>query len=210
MPDLFAPLVSGGRPYYPLPLAAALMVAGVVAWSQQDLRPRAVRGLLAAHVAVSAVLGLPLLPAEVVVDTPIPELNDTLSETIGWEELAQQVHAVVEEQTEHGHGAVVLLAGSYGEAGALDLYGPRLGLPPVFSGHNSYADWRRPRNDRATVVAVRLQPSSLAPYFRSCRQVDEVTFELDVDNEVHGAPIVVCDNLQGTWGRVWPQLRHLS
>jgi hypothetical protein len=218
---LFAPLmwayatalaltfVTGGRPYYPLPLAATLMIAGAVAWSRRD-PPRAVGRLLAAHVAVSASVALPLLPAEVVVDTPLPKLNDTLVETIGWEELAQQMRAVVEELPEGDRGNVVLLTGSYGEAGALDLYGPRLGLPPVFSGHNSYADWRRPDDDGATVVAVRLQPSSLAPYFRSCRQVAEVAFELDVENEVHGAPIVVCHDLQGTWSRVWPRLRHLS
>ncbi len=201
---------AGGRPYYPLPLAAALVVAGAVARSQQHARPHAARAWLAAHVTVSAVLGLPLLPAAVVVDTPITELNDSLVETIGWEEFARQVQTVVEGLPEDERGDVVLLTSSYGEAGALDFYGSRVGLPPVFSGHNSYADWRRPDNDDATVVAVRFQPTSLAPYFRSCRQVDEVALELDVANEVQGAPIVVCNDLQRTWTEIWPHLRRLS
>ena len=34
-----------------------------------------------------------------------------------------------------------ILAGNYGEAGAIDYYGPKLGLPKAISGHNSYFDW---------------------------------------------------------------------
>ncbi|MGB7538533.1 MAG: hypothetical protein WBM17_08350 [Anaerolineales bacterium] len=31
-----------------------------------------------------------------------------------------------------------IVAGNYGEAGALEFFGPARGLPPVVSGHNSY------------------------------------------------------------------------
>lgn len=200
----------GGRPYYPLPLAATLLVAGTIAWSQRQTSPRAVAGLLVVHVAFGAVVGLPLLPADVVVNTPIPQVNDTLVETMGWQDLAQQVATVVERLPADERDDVVLLAGTYGEAGALDRYGPELGLPPPFSGHNSYADWRRPTDENATVVAVRLPVTRLSPHFESCREVTSVRFEPDVDNEVEDAPIVVCHDLRGTWAETWPKLRHLT
>src|SRR5262245_37751758 len=35
----------------------------------------------------------------------------------------------------------VIYASNYGEAGAIDFYGPRYGLPGAISGHNSYWLW---------------------------------------------------------------------
>jgi 4-amino-4-deoxy-L-arabinose transferase-like glycosyltransferase len=201
---------TGGRPYYPLPLAAVLVVAGMVALAERDVASRAQGRLLGAHVAISSVMALPLLPAAVLVRTPIVALNDTLVETIGWPELAAQVAEVVNQLPAEERRDVVLLTGSYGEAGALDRYGPAHGLPQPYSGHNSYWHWRRPSNDQATVVAVRIRVASLEPYFASCQQVDQVRFGLEVDNEAHGAPIVVCRGPRTTWDEVWPNLRHLS
>lgn len=201
---------TGGRPYYPLPLAAVLVVAGSVSLARRDPpgRPRAT--FLALHVVTSAAVALPLLPPAALVRTPIPMLNDTHVESMGWPELAEQVAAVVERLPDEERQDVVLLTGSYGEAGALDRYGPALGLPRPYSGHNSYWHWRRPDADDATVVAVRLPVSVLEPHFRSCLEVDRVRFALDVDNEVQGAPIVICRDLAGSWEEVWPRLRHVS
>jgi 4-amino-4-deoxy-L-arabinose transferase-like glycosyltransferase len=202
--------VTGGRPYYPLPLAAVLVVAGMVALAQQDPGERGRAKLLTIHVVTSAVVALPLFPPAVLVRTPIPVLNDTHVESLGWPELAAQVAATVAQLPEADREHLVLLTGSYGEAGALDRYGPALDLPRPYSGHNSYGDWRRPDDDHATVVAIRVPVSSLQPSFASCVEIDEVRFDLPIDNEVRGAPIVLCRDLRGTWEEIWPRLRHLS
>ena len=65
--------------------------------------------------------------------------------------------------------SVVLLTGSYGEAGALDRFGPALGLPPAYSAHNSYADFRQPTDPDATVVAVRYRLDGLLEHFERVR-----------------------------------------
>jgi len=182
----------------------------MVAWGRQDADDQTVGRLLGAHVLIGAVIALPVLPPAALVRTPIPAVNDTLTETLGWPELAAQIAAVVGQLPEDERANVVLLTRTYGEAGALDRYGPSLGLPQPYSGHNSYWSWRRPDNDDATVVAIRYAVSTLEPHFGSCLDVGRVQFDLDVDNEVHGAPIVVCRDLQERWQDVWPQLRHLS
>jgi hypothetical protein len=202
--------VTGGRPYYPLPLAAVLVVAGMVALGQQDPAERSRARILTVHVVTSAVIALPLLPPAVLVRTPIPVLNDTHVESLGWPELAEQVAATVERLPEQDRENLVLLTGSYGEAGALDRYGPALALPRPFSGHNSYWHWRRPDNDHATLIAIRVPVSVLQPHFASCVEIDQVRFDLPIDNEVQGAPIVLCRDLRGTWEEIWPQLRQLS
>jgi hypothetical protein len=202
--------VTGGRPYYPLPLAAVLVVAGMVALAQQDPGERSRARLLTVHVIASAVIALPLLPPPVLVRTPIPVLNDTHVESLGWPELVEQVAATVDRLPENDRENLVLLTGSYGEAGALDSYGPALDLPAPYSGHNSYWHWRRPDDDHATLIAIRVPVSVLQPHFASCVEIDHVRFDLPIGNEVQGAPIVLCRDLRGTWQELWPRLRQLS
>ena len=56
---------------------------------------------------------------------------------------------------------------NYGQAGAVELYGPELGLPQPYSGHMSYAEWGPPPESDAPVVVVGPPPS----VFTGCRVV---------------------------------------
>jgi hypothetical protein len=44
--------------------------------------------------------------------------------------------------------ATAIFASNYGEAGAINLFGPAMGLPHAVSGHNSYYPWVRRRTIR--------------------------------------------------------------
>ena len=203
--------LAGGRPYYVLPLTIMVLLAGIVA---SEARPDGGRRLgwwVAASAVTSVPLALPLLPVAQLSDGPAATVNEALVETVGWPELAHQVAGVVATLPEEEQDGVVLLTGSYGEAGALERFGADHGLPPPFSPHNHYAYFRRPTDDRATVVTVRISPGGrLDQWFESCEVVDHVDNGLGVDNEVQGQPIMVCRGLLGTWEEVWPQLRFLA
>jgi len=201
-------LLTGGRPYYPVPLTIMLVLAGIVAFEQSGRDARDLRGLIVVNGLLSLLISLPLLPVSM---ANIPStVNDTLAETIGWPELVAQIAATVDSLPESERDGVVILTASYGEAGAIDRFGPAYGLPRSYSAHNSYADFRQPGDDSATVVSVRYQPNTLAPHFAMCHQMAEVDNEFGVDNEVRGQPIVVCRGLNTGWEDVWPRLRHLS
>jgi len=84
------------------------------------------------------VIALPVLPAKhagIVV-----AINPDAGETIGWPRLARTVADI--DSRAHDHA--VLFTSNYGEAGALDRYGPALGLPPAYSAHNAFVDWGPP------------------------------------------------------------------
>ena len=198
---------TGGRPYYALPLTLAMGLAGVVALAERR-DPAWLARLIVPNLLISLPLALPVLPLSSTKVTAT--VNEAVAETVGWPELVEQVAEVVADLSADERQHVVLLTGSYGEAGAIDRFGPALGLPPAYSGHNGYGYFRRPTDDDATVVAVRLESSYLGRYFEDCEEVGTVDNRLDIDNEVQGQPIVVCRGLHGTWNDVWPQLRHLS
>jgi hypothetical protein len=202
---LVAVFVTGGRPYYAVPLSLVVMLAGVRALGDRVARlawPLAITAL------ITVPLSLPVLPISTARITGT--VNETTAETIGWPELTAQVAAVVDDLPSAERDHVVILTASYGEAGAVDRFGPALGLPPAYSAHNGYYVFRRPSDDRATVVAVRYRPETLAPYFDRCAQVDQVDNVRGVDNEAQGTPIVVCHGLRHPWSETWPQLRHVS
>jgi len=201
-------LLTGGRPYYPVPLTLMLVLAGIVAFEHSGRDARDLRGLIVVNGVLSFLIALPVLPVSM---ANIPStVNDTLAETIGWPELVTQIAATVDSLPDSERNGVVILAASYGEAGAVDRFGPAYGLPRSYSAHNSYADFRQPSEVSATVVAVRYHPDTLAPFFATCRQVAEVDNGYGVDNEAQGQLIVVCRGLHTSWEDVWPKLRHLD
>ncbi|WP_205325619.1 glycosyltransferase family 39 protein [Glycomyces sp. YM15] len=206
---LLVTLVSGGQFYYPMGLVFALYAAGcvpVAAWASTVGRRRMPVVGVVLNSAVSALVALPLLPVEVVGDTPIPDMNSSVPDGVGWQAYTDQVEAVAASLPagEAAHAAII--TANYGEAGALLRYGE--GLPPVFSGHNELHEYGPPPEDTGTVVTVGLELATLLPYFDSCERAAELDNGLGVDNEEQGQVIGVCRGPVLAWDRIWPRLQH--
>ncbi|MHB8671461.1 MAG: ArnT family glycosyltransferase [Acidimicrobiales bacterium] len=201
--------IAAGRPYYVLPLTFTVLVSGVVAACQQG-PTRLLSWLLVANAALTIPVSLPILPASTLPTTGFADFNEAVAETIGWPEMVDQIAAVVRTLPPVEQHDVILLAGSYGEAGAIDHFGPARGLPHAYSAHNGYWYFRQPTDALATVVTVRIPLDKLRPLFSSCTQVGTVHNNLGVNNEVAGQPIAVCRGLHTTWTKIWPTLRFFS
>jgi 4-amino-4-deoxy-L-arabinose transferase-like glycosyltransferase len=204
---LVVALVTGGRPYYVLPLTTMVALAGLLPVTSATGRRRVV-ALVVANGAMTVPLALPVLPLSVTSITAT--VNEAAAETVGWPELVDQVAGVVATLPEHEQATVVLLTASYGEAGAIDRFGPDHELPPAHSPHNGYADFRRPTDEEATVVAIRFGMHRLEPHFERCEPVGTVDLGLGIDNEVQGTPITVCRGLRAPWPQTWEAMRFLS
>jgi len=59
----------------------------------------------------------------------------------GWREMAQAVADVHGQLPPQDRARACVYAQNYGEAGAIDYFGPALGLPAAMSGHNNYWLW---------------------------------------------------------------------
>jgi 4-amino-4-deoxy-L-arabinose transferase-like glycosyltransferase len=202
-------MASGGKPYYLAGLLPALLGSGAVSVDRWLERGAATvrRALLGAAVVLSAVIGatiaLPVLPEGD--SEPVVEVNEDVGETIGWPELAETVAGVYRRQPP----SAVILTRNYGEAGAIDRFGPGLGLPPAYSGHNAYGDWGPPPDDDAPVIAVGMPPADLAQ-LGGCRLAAQIGNDAGVDNNEQGASVRVCAGPPAGWAEAWPSLRHLG
>jgi hypothetical protein len=70
----------------------------------------------------------------------------------GWEAMATKVAGAYASLTPEEQRVTAIYGGNYGEAGAIDYFGPRWGLPPAVSAHNSYAMWGPPRDGRGAIL----------------------------------------------------------
>jgi hypothetical protein len=205
-------MASGGKPYYLAGLLPVLLGAGgasVDRWLERGRR-RARVAVAGAAIGLSALIGalisLPVLPAEDA--DPIIEMNEDVGETIGWPEFARTVAKVYGELPDRA--GVVILTRNYGEAGAIDRFGPDLGLPSAYSGHNAYADWGPPPDGAAPVIAVGLDGDERAEHLRDCRRAAEIDNGVDIDNDEQGAGVYICAGPADSWSTEWPSLRHLG
>ncbi len=200
-------LATGGKAYYVAPMYSALIAAGAVRVEQ--LRSAVRRGVVVATavgLGIGLFVGLPLLPV-----TSVGTFDPTgeLSETVGWPELIEQLDTVYLSVPAADRPATVILTGSYGEAGAVDVLGPEAGLPPAYSGHNSYWSWGPPGR-HGPVIGVGYVDAVMSSICPSFEQADTITNPFGVDNEEAGLPIYLCLAPTRQLADVWPDVRHLD
>jgi hypothetical protein len=154
-------LLLDGRVYYPAPAYPMLFAAGGIA-IERWFAGRAARIVRIAYPALLAVSGLvlaplfvPILPPETYarytgaihlappqienhLQGPLPQL---FADTFGWKEMATEVARIYYSLPPSDRAKAAILGQNYGQAGAIDLFGPALGLPPAISGHLSYFLW---------------------------------------------------------------------
>jgi hypothetical protein len=158
---------------------------------------------------VSVAIALPLFPARLVGDTPLPGMNAVTGDSIGWPTYVDQIGAVWFSLPADERTRAVIITANYGEAGAVARYGPDRGLPAAYSGHNALADLAAPAVDVTTAVVVGREQLART-LFDTCTRVSVLDNGLGVDNEEQDQPVDLCRGPIGGWRVVWPALRHLS
>lgn len=166
-------LTQNSKPYYLAPFYPVLFAAGGVAierlagrsgWGRvraTTLSAVVLSGLLLAplakpvlsedrYVAYAAALGVAPGTDE---RHELGRLPQFFADMHGWEALAEAVAGVFHALPADEQARACVFAQNYGQAGAIDFFGPRLGLPKAISGHNSYWMWG-PRDCTGDVVIV--------------------------------------------------------
>jgi len=211
----------GARSYYTAPLYPMLVAAGCVvfaSWADafEPLRGRIAYGVQWALVVVGGI-GIALLVTPVApIGGPIwkvtSKVHDQFREEIGWPDLAQHVAAAFNALPAEERERTGILTGNYGEGGALNLYGPALGLPHAMSLTNSF--WYRGYDPRLpqTVILVGFDLEEGQQLFDSCEVAAKNTNAQNVENEESRdhPDILVCRELRVSWPDYWQWSRRFG
>lgn len=133
------------------------------------------------------------------------ENNGDLREEIGWNELVKTVAGIRDslppEQQEH----VGVLAGNYGEQGAIEILGPAYHLPTPISMTNSA--WLRgyPEPPPSTLIVLGFSRDEAERAFTSCRLAGHNGNLYGVQNEESKdhPDIFVCGGPRKSWREFW-------
>ncbi len=213
--------LAGSRFYYTAPLYPMLIAGGSVLLGKwlDGVRPgvsRFVYGLQWTAILLNgvfiALLVMPVAPIGSGIWKITSRMEDQFREEIGWPDLARSVANVyhslpVEEQERTG-----ILAGNYGEAGALNLYGPALGLPHAMGLTNSL--WYRGYDARLpqTVIVVGFDLDEGRELFGSCVVAAKNSNPFGIENEESRdhPDILLCRNLRMPWSVFWERYRRFG
>jgi hypothetical protein len=211
-------LVNRGRSYYTAPAYVMLLAAGSVwieAWLEthtQKMR-RVGFGLLWSMQVAGSLVGIILIKPVAPINSPLwnvtSDINGEVVEMVGWQDLTAQVAEIYQSIPENEKPRTVILAGNYGEAGALDLYGTEYGLPRIISGANSL--WARGYGEPEpeTVIVVGFDGGYAVNFFSSCKYAGTVTNRYGVKNEEssYHTSLHVCRQPRKPWSEMWKQMQ---
>jgi len=101
-----------------------------------------------------------------------------------------------------------LYCANYGEAGAIDFFGPKYGLPPAISGHQNYYFWGTRGCTGEVMLVLDTDDADERKQFQSVEDrgvVETSPWAMPWEQRTH---IYVCRNLHGTLDQLWPKLKE--
>jgi hypothetical protein len=214
-------VLTKGRGYYLMPGYPVLYAAGAVALERalhgrgRALRVGASAVVLAAAAVESAAVAWTYLPVWPV-GSPAWNWqmanNEDMANEVGWPEFVAQVAAVRDGLPPADKQRLAVLANNFGEAGALELYGPRYGLPLPISSVNSFHDRGYGPYQPETLIVVGSNLDDQLQNFTTCRIVARVHLPYGVQNEEtkYHPQILVCHRLRGQWDVVWARSQEFG
>ena len=208
-------IATGGKPYYLGGMFPLLLAAGAqptLDWVRRG-RQRLRRGAVVSAFVLSApacLFTLPIVPLNQLDAIPIADVNYDAGETIGWPAYVEQIAGVYRGLSADQRATTAIVTENYGEAGAVDRYGGRLGLPRAYSGHNGYWYWGPPPANAQTVVAVGFDRAFLEQSFGDVQFGTRLDNRYDVDNDQRGEQVLICTQPNADWPTLWQRFEGIG
>lgn len=222
-------VVLRAKVYYFAPIYPVLLAPGAV-WledfirkmSLNWLRPVAV-GLLVLGGAVTAPLTLPLLPVETYIryagalgfegvkteNLKMGKLPQHYADMFGWEEMVATVAQVYHSLPPEERAGCAVFARNFGEAGAIDLFGAKYGLPKAIGKHQNYFLWG-PRDYTGDVmITVGEKLGDVKKVYAEVQQAAIFTNEYAMPHE-NNLPVFICRRPRAPLKEIWPEVKCYS
>ncbi len=216
-----------GKNYYLAPVYPMLLAAGaVVIESALDrpigawLKPAIVIILLAGGARLAPITAPIFSPSHFITymkglpfKLPVMEyqheravLPQWYADQFGWNEIVAETAQAWNQLAPEERSDCAIFAQDYGQAGAIDFFGRRYGLPPALSGHQTYFLWGPRGYSGNCMIVLDDRSDRLAQLFEHVQYVgtsadNPYALEKRID-------VFICRGSKfGTLAQVWPQLK---
>lgn len=220
--------------YYLLPAYPLLFAPGAVqlekVFARLSERRRAWRWLKPATVALLIVggallapLALPVLPVETFIryqhalglEAPrteklrLAELPQHYADMFGWEEMTRVVAEVYHGLPAEEQPRCAIFARNFGEAGAIDFFGARYGLPKSIGKHQNYFLWGPRDYTGECVITIGEKLEGVQKSFNQIELAATFTHPYVLPHE-NNLPIYVCRQPKAPLKEIWPRVKCYS
>ena len=210
--------------YYVFPIYPMLLAGGAVA-IERWLANRAVW----ARVAIVAIVFLASLPAVPLVTWFVPPerllayqnaigfkpakaevkheslLPQPVADQFGWPEMAREVAAIYNSLPPDERAQTGIWAGNYGEAGAINQFGPHYGLPHAYSRHQNHWYWGPPPQVYKNLIVIQWSLDDVRDNCTSFQAFDHYQrFGMGEENQ----PMYLCRGVTFDIQKIWPHSHH--
>jgi len=222
---LAAMMLLKGKDYYLTPIYPMLFAAGGVWWER--LTATRFRWSLGVIAVLALALGCLKAPFELPILSPgtflkyraalnaRPSRTETrqsgllpqhFGDEFGWPEMVDAVSRIYHRLPPEQQAKTAIFTNNYGEAGAIDFFGPRHGLPKAISAHQTYYLWGPRDYTGESVIVLQWDRTKAERYFTSVQSETTLDPPYAMDEERY--TIYLCTGMKRPLAEVWPELRH--
>ena len=217
-------LIMRAKNYYVAPAYPVLFAAGAVAFEAWSASRQWTRGAYAGSVLAAglflAPFVLPVLPVKdfiayqhvfgdfrpVIFERSAPgPLPLQFAAEFGWEQMVAETAKVFHSLPAAEQKTTAIFANDYSEAGAIDLFGPKYGLPPAISNDVTYWLWGPRDYSGKTVIVLGSDGAGDRRHFRQVITAARAQTPFSRTDEQFD--IFLCRDLNTDLRLLWPSLK---
>jgi 4-amino-4-deoxy-L-arabinose transferase-like glycosyltransferase len=220
-------MVLHAKDYYLAPIYPMLFAAGGVFWEKLTETRCGLRWVKIAIPAAVLALGVIVIPLVVPV-LPVQKLAPYMEslgmkisrteghhsgplpqhfgDEFGWPEMVATVANVYNSMTSEERARTGILAGNYGEAGAIDFFGARYGLPKAISAHQNYYFWGPRQYTGESLILLQWSLEDAQYWCKSIEQGPTLDPYYGMGEEHY--TILLCHGFKQPLAESWPHLKH--
>lgn len=222
-------IMTRAKTYYIAPIYPIMFAAGAIAIEtfilnkkRNWLKPVTVSFLILGGVS-AAPMALPVLPVETYISyseflglaAPPTERHEMgrlpqhYADMFGWENMAATVAKAYQQLSLEEREKCGIFTGNYGEAGAINFFGQKLGLPKAISGHNNYWLWGPREYTGEVMLFIGVREHHLKSMFKEVKQVEIIKHKYVMPYE-NNLPVYLCKGPMLSMEEIWPRLKNFS
>jgi hypothetical protein len=222
-------LTMHGRMYYPAPAYPMLFAAGGLAFERWFAAVGSGRWLRPAYIAVLVIMGVlnaplayfPMLSVNEYIaysrfmhfepprieNARLGPLPQIYADQFGWKDMVQVVADAYHKLPPEEQKSCAIFGQNYGQAGAIDFFGAKMGLPPAISGHQNYYYWGTHGYTGECMIVMGDNPKRLHELFEDVGFAGRAEHPLSMPYE--HIDVYICRKSKfGPLEKVWPEIKH--
>jgi dolichyl-phosphate-mannose-protein mannosyltransferase len=216
--------IEHAKDYYLFPIYPMVLAGGAVAierWTARSaawVRPAVIAVILLGtlptlplatwmlspekYLAYENVLGFKPQKEEVNHESLLPQ---PIADQFGWPEMVSEVAAIYNSLPPEQRVKTGILAGNYGEAGAINLFGSQYGLPRAYSRHQNHWYWGPPTEHYENLIFLQF---GLDDVEDDCSSFQTYQHYARFGMEEENTPIYLCRGVKFDLQKIWWHYHH--